>query len=144
MLGQGNQLTDDIMINFLTTSMPDGIKREIDYERKRLGDNLTFVEAIAKFETRYGGKQTAFMRKKWQEVSLPNVGKITTDDWRDFEINFKGCGMEVSDANPKDAYRLLVKKLPSCLLGWVYEHEHKMLRENPKVNLIAWDEVICD
>ena len=103
--------------------------------RKQKGDKLTYTEVMAKFEARYGGGGSSVMRRKWQEVAFQTVGKHTSAQLREFQVNFLSCAQDVHDATPSEAHRLLLQKLPQFMTAWVVEREAKMDREKPSFEI---------
>ena len=60
-------------------------------------------------------------RRVWQEVKLPNSGKINGEVWAELEVNWKMAQMVVTDSFEEEASRLLMSRLPPFILNWVVE-----------------------
>ena len=96
-----SKIQDAYKLHLFEDTMPATLKNEIKLMRKRSGGTLTFAQVAAKFEARYGSSGSNKMRKKWQEVSLPTSGKITSKQLREFQVNFLACADEVKDCTPR-------------------------------------------
>ena len=116
-------------------AMPITLKGEIKLMRKKNGGNLTFAEVIAKFENRYGMGGSGKLRKKWQEISLPTSGKVTSRQLREFQVNFLACADDIKDLVPSEVRRMVLQKLPPFMGSWVIESERRLERENPIVQV---------
>jgi hypothetical protein len=94
---------------------------------------ISFQEFYAQMEDRYGRHRDKGTRKRWQDVSLPDSGKITTHEWDGFTVRFKMAQREVPDATEDEAYRLLSSKLPPYFLQMIAEKEAKLNEKNPVI-----------
>ena len=77
-------------------------------------------------QIRFGKDQNLGARKAWQEVYIAHKGRITSREWRDFEVRFKMAMRKVSDANDGEAHRLLMDRLPNFMVGWVVAETAKL------------------
>ena len=57
---------------------------------------------------------------------IAHQGRITSREWRDFEVRFKMAMRKVSDANDGEAHRLLMDRLPNFMVGWVVAETAKL------------------
>jgi len=108
--------------------------------QRELGDRMSYTEEFAKMNARFSRDQNIGARRKWEEVTLYNQGKITSREWRDFEATFVLAWQEVEGATKEEARRLLLQKLPKFILNWVTEEEERRSISKPTIKMNApWD-----
>ena len=97
------------------------------------GGEVSYVEFFAKLQDRFGVEYSADARRKWSEVVLPPSGKLSVNDWIDFQTRFTLARLEVRDASEADAYRILTNRLTPIMFGWIVEREKKFNQDHPLV-----------
>ena len=138
------KIEDAYKLHLFEDTMPASLKNEIKLMRKRSGGTLTFAQVAAKFEARYGSSASNKMRKKWQEISLPTAGKITTKHLREFQVSFLASADDVKDCTPQETRRLLLLKIPPFMKNWVVDYEQKMDLESPIIQMVTKDGLTPD
>ena len=117
-------------LQIFEAAMDECSKAELHLHRRR-GTKVTFDAFYAGMENRHGMSKDLGLRKVWQEVSLPTGKKVNRNEWLDFKVRFETAQLDVTDATPTEAYRLLMEKLPPFISNWVVEHEDKLFRTKP-------------
>jgi hypothetical protein len=133
MEGKG-PIDEKAKLEVLELAMPSPIKDEIKLLKKKKPQQLVFSEMMQILEERFGEGRGMSMRRKWQEISLVNHGKIQMTQFKDFETKFKLGELEIKDVTPHESYRMLISKLPSFMLTWVVEEEQKLLESRPTLS----------
>ena len=64
---------------------------------------------------------------------MQNLGNVTFQDWREFETEFLEAWGNVRDATEKEAYKILMPKIPHKFRNDVFNHEMKKYGTKPKV-----------
>ena len=64
---------------------------------------------------------------------LPPSGKLSVNDWIDFQTRFTLARLEVRDASEADACRILTNRLTTIMFGWIVEREKKVNEDHPLV-----------
>ena len=144
LLSQTMPLNDTMKLMLFTNCMPESVKNEIDFEARKSNGMVSFMELLAKFEQRFGTGKDFIMRRKWQDVTLVNNGKISTNDWMDFKVKFNSCALDVKDADPNECYRMLMQKLPSFILTMIVEKEEKNSQDRPILNVVCDEKLNCE
>jgi len=96
----GGKINDEVKLLLLEVCMPFNLQKELKLLRKIKGNSLTFDEVFQQWENRFGHWKSLHMRKRWQDVSLTNSGKINLSQWSEFETEFRTCAWDVRDTNP--------------------------------------------
>ena len=138
------KIQDAYKLHLFEDTMPATLKSEIKLMRKQSGGTLTFAQVAAKFEARYGSSASNKMRKKWHEITLPTAGKITTKQFREFQINFLACADDVKDCTPQETRRLLLLKIPPFMKNWVVDFEQKMDMDSPIIQVVTKEGISPD
>ena len=135
----GKPLADKTKLLFLEMAFPTALQNEIKLWQKQSNHQLTFVEAMQRYEKRFGEGRSIGKRTKWREVTLENFGKVDSTQLRDFETRFCLSQLDVKDATPLEAYQLLMERLPSFMRTWVIEEENRIASNHPRLCIKALD-----
>jgi hypothetical protein len=130
-------IPDAYKLGLLEEALTPTLKGEVKLMRKKNGGTLTYPEVLATFEARYSSGGVAKLRKKWSEVSLHTSGKVTSQQLREFQVNFLNCADDVKDTTPQEVRRVLMQKLTPWMKTWVVEGEQKKERNRPIVQIVA-------
>ena len=98
-------------------------------------NGISYQEFFAKLEDKYGIYKDKGARKRWQDLSIPDSGKLSPRDWESFEIRFRLAQKEVFDATEEEAYRLLSSKLQYNMNVWVVDKETELNNKHPGLYL---------
>ena len=90
--------------------------------------NLSFTGFMAKLDERFSKGQPMMARKKLDRVELPEKGKIRTQEFKDFEIQFSDALKNIHDMGPEEARRILLCKMPDWMRVWILEEEAKKMQ----------------
>jgi hypothetical protein len=80
---------------------------------------------MAKLDERFSKGQPMMARKKLDRVELPEKGKIRTQEFKDFEIQFSDALKNIHDMGPEEARRILLCKIPDWMRVFILEEEAK-------------------
>ena len=83
----------------LEGSLPDNLAQE--YKLLQKTQNISFSAFMGKLEERYARGQPMVARKKIEKVELPSSGRIKTDDFKLFEIQFTDALKNIRDTASK-------------------------------------------
>ena len=128
-------IPDAYKLGLLEEALTPTLKGEVKLMRKKNGGKLTYPEVLATFEARYSSGGVAKLRKKWSEVSLHTSGKVTSQQLREFQVNFLNCADDVKDTTPQEVRRVLMQKLTPWMKTWVVEAEQKRNEIGPLCKL---------
>ena len=70
-------------------------------------------------------------------MSLHTSGKVTSQQLREFQVNFLNCADDVKDTTPQEVRRVLMQKLTPWMKTWVVEGEQKKERSRPILQIVA-------
>ena len=130
-------IPDAYKLGLLEEALTPTLRGEVKLMRKKNGGTLTYPEVMATFEARYSSGGIAKLRKKWSEVTLHTTGKVTSQQLREFQVNFLNCADDVKDTTPQEVRRVLMQKLTPWMKTWVVEGEQKKERNKPIVQIVA-------
>ena len=81
--------TDTEKMTLFLQCMPDEIVREVRLlQMTSPGGEVSYVEFFAKLQDPFGVEYSADARRKWSEVVLPPSGKLSVNEWIDFQTRF--------------------------------------------------------
>jgi hypothetical protein len=96
---------------------------------------LTFSEVFTKLEVKYDQDQDLRLRKNWQDVSFHTQGKLTCQEWEDFESKFRSAMELVKDVTPGEAIGLLHQKVPNYVETMISGEEERLRSTAPTVRM---------
>ena len=134
-LASGNEIPDAQKLELLESCLDEVSQKQLRLLLKESGGGLTFNEEWSKLDLIHSKNQEFGTRKKWQEVTLFNQGKVTTREWQEFEVNFKLARQGVKDVSEGEAKRLLLQKTPPFILRWITEEEERRTMNQPTVRM---------
>jgi hypothetical protein len=129
------RLDEDCKMEILERSMDSINQMDLQSRRMERGRTLKYSEELCRLEGKYGRDQGLCLRKKWEEIKLEQQGRVTMQEWDEFQIRFRSLWKQIKDATPDEAKRLLMHKLPPFIFSWVVEEEDRRTNETPKFSL---------
>ena len=134
-LSPSSPIADPELLLLFQMTLPSHMKKEIDFVKSERGGKITFLEAFQHFDNLFGKNLRDALRRRLREIQLSNSGKITPQQWREFEIDFKNCVREMPDMGKEDICESLRGKLLSFMATWVVDREIELNRTSPIVTL---------
>jgi hypothetical protein len=101
-------VTEDQKLDFWEGCLDETSKKLFRLKRRESKGDLTFSEEIEQMRMKYARDLGIGARKRWEDTFLPLSGKVTQNEWRDFEADFKTAWGEVKDSTPGEARRILI------------------------------------
>ena len=99
------------------------------------GGEVSYVEFFAKLQDRFGVEYSTDAHWKWSELVLHLSGKLSVNDWIDFQTRFTQARLQVRDASEADAYRILTNRLTPIRFEWIVQREKKINKDHPMVTV---------
>jgi hypothetical protein len=87
----GRPLAEKTKLQALEMAMPLPIQNEIKLMKRQMDPQVVHGQMMKILEKRFGEGRSIGKRQKWREVELFNGGKISANQFRDFENSFKLC-----------------------------------------------------
>ena len=139
-LSISGSISEDAKMQVLEMCLSQDLRKELHLMQKTSHGAVTFDEFMSVLERRHGNLQVDSLRRKWDSLMLPRNGRITTKEFKKFEVDFRTIWMEVKDANPSEARRKLLSKMPQYMVQWVMEAQDRKNKERPWVLLTGVDD----
>ena len=87
----------------------------------------------AGFMVRMRYSRNLLIGARWEETFLPIQGKVTQNEWRDVEADFKTAWGDVKDPSPKEGRKTLFQQIPPFIVRCVVEEEKRKMTSHPIV-----------
>ena len=142
-ISQGKRCTDQTKLQAFEPCLSPQLRDEVRLLRIQ-GDKVGFSQVFAQFKARYGPGRHLGARKRWYDVTLPNAGKVTREEWHNFWIQFCTASHNVRDATPEEASRLILGRVPAFIAGWIIEEQEKKSQRKPVVRVTAVSGLTAD
>ena len=128
-------LTNQIKLELWEGALDETSLKFFRMRQRELGEKISYHEEFAKMNAQFSRDKNIGARKKWEEVFLYNMGKVTSREWRDFEANFISAWHGVEGATGEEARRVLINKLPNFVVKWVTEEEERRNLASPTIKI---------